>query len=107
MTFRHLNDFYTCCVIRSHPRGMQSRMRGRSDGQLTPNRSFARSMETLSEPSTNGDAFEKLRQQVEDLRQQLKESNDLNKTLAVGYCHFLSVITCLYMELTVALYSMA
>ncbi|XP_078605874.1 myomegalin-like isoform X3 [Branchiostoma floridae x Branchiostoma japonicum] len=63
-------------------RGMQSRMRGRSDGQLTPNRSFARSMETLTEPSTNGDAFEKLRQQVEDLRQQLKESNDLNKTLA-------------------------
>eukprot|EP00058_Branchiostoma_floridae_P010854 XP_002596342.1 hypothetical protein BRAFLDRAFT_76142 [Branchiostoma floridae] len=63
-------------------RGMQSRMRGRSDGQLTPNRSFARSMETLSEPSTNGDAFEKLRRQVEDLRQQLKESNDLNKTLA-------------------------
>ncbi|XP_078685796.1 uncharacterized protein LOC144918695 isoform X3 [Branchiostoma floridae x Branchiostoma belcheri] len=63
-------------------RGMQSRMRGRSDGQLTPNRSLAHSMETLSEPSTNQDAFEKLRQQVEDLRQQLKESNDLNKTLA-------------------------
>ncbi|KAI8518156.1 CDK5 regulatory subunit associated protein 2, partial [Branchiostoma belcheri] len=63
-------------------RGMQSRMRGRSDGQLTPNRSLARSLETLSEPSTNQDAFEKLRQQVEDLRQQLKESNDLNKTLA-------------------------
>ncbi|XP_066294770.1 myomegalin-like isoform X4 [Branchiostoma lanceolatum] len=63
-------------------RGMQSRLRGRSDGQLTPNRSFARSMEALTEPTTNGDAFEKLRQQVEDLKQQLKDSNDLNKTLA-------------------------